>query len=63
MVAMTWIDIGMQYKNFFVDHSFYHHDNKNHNAICSCWDGSIYWIAAYPEFEYMMYELFMDKVL
>lgn len=23
----------------------------------------IYWIAAYPEFEYMMYELFMDKVL
>ena len=39
MVAMTWIDIGMQYKNFFVDHSFYHLDNKNHNAICSCWNG------------------------
>jgi|GEM_PF-1945899 hypothetical protein len=24
---------------------------------------NVYWIAAYPEFEYMMYELFMDKVL
>lgn len=36
---MTWIDIGMQFKNFFVDYSFYHHGNKNHNAICSCWNG------------------------
>ncbi len=24
---------------------------------------NVYWITAYPEFEYMMYELFMDKVL
>lgn len=44
MVAMTWIDIGMQYKNFFVDHSFYHHDNKKPQRNMQLLERNVYWL-------------------